>query len=42
LDKSGAGDTYLYLEAFPVFEQKDDQAIAELLESVKYWKQFLN
>jgi sugar phosphate isomerase/epimerase len=42
LDKSGAGDTYLYLEAFPAFEQKDDQVIAELLESVKYWKQFLN
>lgn len=42
LDKSGAKDTYLYLEAFPPFEQKDDQVVSELLESVKYWKQFLN
>jgi sugar phosphate isomerase/epimerase len=42
LDKGGAKDTYLYLEAFPAFEQKDDQVIVELLDSVKYWKQVLN
>jgi sugar phosphate isomerase/epimerase len=42
LDMSGAGDGYLFLEMCPAFEQKDDEVVAELLESAKYWKQFLD
>lgn len=38
LDASGASGTALILEVIPPFEQDDDEVIAELEESVAYWR----
>jgi len=42
LDASEAEDAQFYLEIFPAFEQKDDEVLSDLRDSVQYWKEFLN
>jgi len=42
LDASGAGDVKFFLETFPAFEQKDDDVLLDLRDSVRYWKEFLD
>ena len=41
LDKSGTGRTYLYLEAIGAFDQDDDAAVMDIVESVRYWKDYV-
>jgi sugar phosphate isomerase/epimerase len=41
LDRSGAAETYLYLEVIPPFEQADEQVIEDMKESVEYWKAYV-
>ena len=38
LDASGATDVALVLEVIPAFEQDDDQALADLVRSARYWR----
>jgi sugar phosphate isomerase/epimerase len=38
LDRSGASEVTLILEIIPPFEQDDAQAMADLRESVRYWR----
>jgi sugar phosphate isomerase/epimerase len=38
LDASGATDVALVLEVMPAFEQDDDQALADLVQSARYWR----
>ena len=38
LDTSSAPGTTLILEVIPPFEQDDDEVVAELEESVAYWR----
>jgi sugar phosphate isomerase/epimerase len=41
LDASGATDVTLVLEVVPAFEQDDDQALADLVQSARYWRDAL-
>jgi len=41
LDKSGAGTTYFYPEVFPPFEQDDAQVVDDMVETMKYWREYL-
>ena len=41
LDASGATDVALVLEVIPAFEQDDDQALADLVQSARYWRDAL-
>jgi hypothetical protein len=41
LDASGATDVALVLEVIPAFEQDDDQALADLRQSARYWRDAL-
>ena len=41
LDESGAESTYIFPEVFPTFEQDDDQVIADMVDTVKYWKEYV-
>ena len=41
LDASGATDVALVLEVIPAFEQDDDEALADLVQSARYWRDAL-
>lgn len=41
LDKSGAGQTYIYPEVFPAFEQDDSEVIQDMTVTMKYWREYL-
>ncbi len=41
LDASGVTDVALVLEVIPAFEQDDDQALADLVRSARYWRDAL-
>jgi len=41
LDKSGTGRTHLYLEAIGAFDQDEDAAVTDIVESVGYWKDYV-
>jgi sugar phosphate isomerase/epimerase len=42
LETSGARDVALVLEVIPSFEADDDRVVAELVESVAYWREALD
>lgn len=41
LDESGAVNAYLYLEAIPASEQDDGRAVDDIVQSVKYWREYV-
>jgi len=41
LEKGGASKVYLFLEVIHPFEAKEETVINDLVESVKYWKEYL-
>jgi sugar phosphate isomerase/epimerase len=41
LDRSGAGQTYIYPEVFPASEQDDSQVIDDVAMTMKYWREYL-
>jgi len=41
LDESGASRTYVFPEVFPALEKEDEQVIDDMVETVKYWKEFM-
>jgi len=41
LDRSGTRRTYLYLEAIGAFDQDENVAVADIVESVGYWKNYV-
>ena len=42
LDASGAREVALVLEVIPSFEADDDRVVAELVESIAYWREALD
>ena len=38
LEAAGVGDVTLLFEIIPSFEQDDDEVLAELIESTRYWQ----
>ncbi len=41
LEESGSKENYLFLEIIHPFEYREDKVIEELVESVKYWKEYI-
>ena len=41
VDASGAREVALILEVIPTFEANDDRVVADLVESVAYWRSAL-
>jgi len=41
LDRSGTGKTYLYLEAIGPFDQDENTAVEDIVESVRYWHDYI-
>jgi len=41
LDKSGANRVYIYPEVFPAVEQDDGEVIDAMVQTVRYWKEYL-
>lgn len=41
LDKSGAGQTYIYPEIVSAFEQDDSQVIEDMAMTMRYWREYL-